>query len=332
MLSDAFVEVLRSGRAELNARFSEARRQHRDLDADVFRRYLESTVNPWVEATHTVASDRVAAVVMAAYEVGLELVGLRLVGPGERQQLLAEGLRRLLPAAAETAAADPHLAITSLGNALHQLLAMPGARAEEWIDRLQALAPRVDDLPTLLRLGQVLAWQSGLAHYRTSALEIAHELPKDLALEAFGASTDAEWRTVAESFEDRWSRPQRLGLPYVAHELGAFRGFGGDFLEPPKLSVCGDSWLVRSGGDAWLLIADAYGATLHRAMREEIAAAERPAHRPAGLVVEERRLRWQGKDIELPLAGPPATVAVIAGAVGITSTLSHRIAIVVLGS
>jgi hypothetical protein len=56
--------------------------------------------------------------------------------------------------------------------------------------------------------------------------------------------------------------------------VGAFRGFGGLFLEPPKVSSSGGGLFVESAGGQWILCADAFGATFHRATEAEAATAE----------------------------------------------------------
>jgi hypothetical protein len=46
--------------------------------------------------------------------------------------------------------------------------------------------------------------------------------------------------------------------------VGAFRGFGGDFIRPPQVACPGGQFVVSDGEYHWLLHADCFGATLHR--------------------------------------------------------------------
>ena len=100
MLSEAFASVLRSGRAEFNAQFAEARRVHPDLDGAAFAEFLGTEADRLVRAVGQVQPERVTEVAMAAYEAGLELVAQKLIGPGARHPWVGEGWRRVLPAVA----------------------------------------------------------------------------------------------------------------------------------------------------------------------------------------------------------------------------------------
>src|SRR5262249_26471907 len=129
----------------------------------------------------------------------------------------------------------------------------------------------------LLRLGQVLAWRCGLAHFREGALEAAKVLPTRLAMVAVGALANSEWPAVqARLLKEPWFDPSHAwspGILRVAKKVGTFRGFGGHFLELPEVASLGGQFVVRSGSEAWWLLADAFGATLHRATPADLAAA-----------------------------------------------------------
>src|SRR4051812_18166781 len=95
MVSEPLAFVLRNGRDALNARFTAARRLCPDLDGEAFRAFLETTVDPLAQATQAAEPDRLAEVVMAAYELGLELAGKRLVGADARHPFIERGWRAL---------------------------------------------------------------------------------------------------------------------------------------------------------------------------------------------------------------------------------------------
>jgi hypothetical protein len=287
--------------------------------------------------------------------VGLALVGRGVAGPAARQRAVDEALRRLLPAAAALAAEDPWRALAAIANGAHQLAATPGARAADWSAALAALAPRAGGLDEWLRIGQVLAWRSGLAHYRESALRVADALPPALALAALGArpagaasegdgggAAAASWAQLrARLARDPWhvpDEPVATGIR-VVHRAGAFRGFGGLFLRPPTVEARGDQLLVRSGDEGWLLTADAFGVTFHRANPVELltpdtvdpsssAAARKP---PPGLALGDTALTWHGRRLELPAAGAVTSVVATATTLALTTALSHAVILVALG-
>jgi len=331
-LSPAFAAILRSARAELNARFAEARRQRPDLSGAAFAAFLRHAVDPLVAAVERVHPDRVAEVALAAYGLGLELVGQGLAGPNARDASIDEGWRAVAPAAAALVAAAPERVLAALGNALHQLAATPGARPAEWTAAMAALGPRCGDADTFLRLGQVAAWRAGMAHFRAGALAAADALPVPLALAALGAGP-APWAEVrARLAADPWfdpARPSPAPGPRVVARAGAFRGFGGLFTEPPLVAAEGEHFLARSGGEAWLLTADAFGATLHRATPGEGGLAPR-ASLPPGVRVQGTTVAAGGARCDVADLGTVTSVAANDTTVALTSPFTHAVVLVAL--
>ena len=113
MVSDPLAAVLRSGRDLFNARFAEARRLFPDLDGQAFAAFVEAAVDPLARATRDTRPERVADVVMAAYDLGLELCGQRLAGAPSVGRWIEEGWRDLGSAAAALVAFIPVAGITT---------------------------------------------------------------------------------------------------------------------------------------------------------------------------------------------------------------------------
>jgi hypothetical protein len=334
MVSDPLAHVLRSGRDALNAQFAAARRLYPELDAAAFRAFLETTVDPLAQATIAARPDRLADVVMAAYELGLELVGKRLVGPVSPHAVGESGWRAVASAAAPLVAESPRRVLASIANALHQLATTPGGRPEQWLRELPPLAAHCPDAETLLRLGQILAWRSGLAHYRASALAVADSLPEALALAAVGGS--GSWAAVrARLADDPWFLPSLAAGDEtertIVHAVGAFRGFGGVFSRPPRIARRAAQLIVTSGDEAWLLTADAFGATFHRAGGEGRAATSAAAPAPtlpSDVRVADGALTLRGHTFAAPVCGEVTSVSDDPTTLAITSSLSHSVALV----
>jgi hypothetical protein len=125
-----------------------------------------------------------------------------------------------------------------------------------------------------------------MAHYRLSALDLCRDLPPPVALTALGLSPQAEhppldtlidslkanpWLSPASNLQS--PTPLRLAPGaivsnyqlQIVSRVGAFRGFGGLFLEPPLVWPADDDFVVSDGEGTWLLMADVFGATFHRA-------------------------------------------------------------------
>ena len=322
---NALAEILRASRGELNARFAMARRRLPALDGAAFGQFLVDAVAPLCDA---VPSRDVAAVAHAAYDVALELCGQRLAGAGARDGRVGAAWSALLVPAAAHIAAAPEATLSAAANALVQLAAAPGARPEAWAEVMGTIAARAASIEEWLTAGQVAAWRAGLAHYRAGALEAADRLPPALALELVGAG--GAWADVrARLRADPWHDPARpQSETRVVARVGAFRGFGGLFPVPPSVAGGGECFLVESDGDAWILFADACGATFHRAGEEDLRAAAAGGGRAPGW--RGHRIEVGGQAIDLPVRGEVTSAALAASTLALTTSHSHSVLLVAL--
>jgi hypothetical protein len=300
--------------------------------------FLRNDVDPLVRAVEKAKPDCVADVVMASYECGLELVGQKLVGSGARNRIIEEGWRRVLPAIAALVAKAPARVIGAVSNALHNLVGTSGARPEQWISEMEKLGPQCADVQDLLRLGQVEAWRAGLAHFRQGAIAAADSLPAPLALAAVGAAANSDWPEIRKRLSmDPWYDPSAASTGnghasrvQVMAQAGAFRGYGGVFVEPPRVASAGEHFLVRSGEESWLLTADVFGATFHRSNLDEFESAEKSTKSPAGLRVSDAKLSWKDERFEIGGLGKFTSSAANETTLALTSELTHSVTLVAL--
>lgn len=260
MLCDVLISVLRSARADLNAQFAQAKREHPTLDDAAFTGFIEQQIDPLARLAH---EDSAFEVISTAWECGLELVAQRLAGPQARHPWINETWSRL----AAQLVHSPRQLIPALSNAAHQLANTPGARPQQWLDLMQNTAQAITDAETLLKAGQIAAWRAGLAHYREGALKLIATLEPKIAQIALGADSAAFLEKVVAS---PWIEKPAENLENL--RAGSFRGFGGLFIVPPLVKAVNDQLFVRSGDDVWLLTADSFGATFHRATLAEFEA------------------------------------------------------------
>lgn len=278
MLAPALTDFLRARRTDCNARFAAARRRWPRLDAADFSLFLRDQVSPLAAALDQAVPEKSHMVLSQAYNLGLQLVAERLAGPSAANPSINVLWSEMFPQMPDLIASSPRRALVALGNAAHQLAATPDTRANTWRKRLAEFVPILSNVDDLLVIAQLLAWRAGLPHYRETALAAADSLPPELALEAIEAPDGATWAKMRDAhINDPWlaydTHRDRLAPGDLERRIGAFRGFGGLFLTPPLVTSNGSQVLVFSGGDVWILIADAFGATLHRAAPEEIAGA-----------------------------------------------------------
>jgi hypothetical protein len=336
---DAFASVLRSGRPQFNAQFSEARRIYPNLDGSAFLEFLRTDVDGLVQVVQQSQPEQITNVTLAAYEAGLELVGQKLVGPGARHPWIETGWKRVLPALASALATAPARIIRSVSNALQHLANTPGARPEQWISEFERLGPLCGNVETVLRVGQVIAWRAGLAHYRGGVITAAGALPTPLALSAIGAPGSAHWPRLQEKLKaNPWFNPaspldgekESASFPRFVSQAGAFRGFGGLFVEPPRVTSSGNDFLVRSGDDCWLLTADIFGATFHRSSAAEFDSAIQGSQLPPELRVNDSKVLWRKKPIEMPIDGLITSSAANPTTLALTSSLTHSVVLFAL--
>ena len=258
---------------------------------------------------------------------------------GSRLVVVEEGWRRILPKIAPLVATAPYRLIPAVCNAIHQLASTPDAHPTLWIEVMEKLGRRCADADTFLKLGQVSAWRAGLAHFRQGAIAAADDLPEVLALAALGAKSDSTWAKVrAQLLANPWLDPASAAkespVIRVVAQVGSFRGYGGLFVEPPLVVSTGEHFLVRSNSECWLLMADVFGATFHRASVKEFETATRECRLPSGIEINGPRVTFKcngnGDRFELPELGDFTSAAANATTLALTSRLTHSIVLVAL--
>jgi hypothetical protein len=310
MPAASLASFLKARRADCNARFAMARRRWPRLDGDDFTRFLTDQVPPLADALTKSAPGSEPAVLERAYELGLQLVGEKLAGPAAGSPAINALWTGVFPPLAGLVATAPRRLLGSLCNAAHQLSGTPDTRPDAWRAGLATLGPRCTDAEQLLALAALLAWRAGLAHLRTAALSGADALPAELALAALEAPPGTGWPEARDAhLDDPWFAYPAARLE--ARRIGAFRGFGGCFAVPPHVTRSGSHLLLLSGDEAWILVADAFGATFHRAAPEEIEQA--------------RPVTTGGRSGLLPAGHVMTSGVVIEKTVAVTSARSHAV-------
>ena len=258
--------ALEAGRDRFNALFAAARRADPSLDASRFSAHLTGRVQPVVAAAEAAVPGCALAVTEALYEASLDLLVHGLLDSG-RAAGLAEVWELTLPAAATHLATEPRRVVAALCNGALRVVATPGARPGQWAQLMAASARLAPGVGHLLEAGLVAAWRAGLAHAREAALDRLAVLPPALAAAAIGLATVTS-EDVGRLAADRWWWPGAAGADAVrvVARVGAFRGFGGAFLVPPRIAgVHAGAFRVEGGTGPYLLHADVFGATLQRA-------------------------------------------------------------------
>ncbi len=331
LIAGPFASILEDQRARFNLRFADARRARPRLDPAAFADHLRGPVAGIVSAVAQAAPERAADVAGVLFDLSLDLVGEELLGPASRYPHLVDGWRTLLPGLARFVAQAPREVVGAVTNALYNLSVTPGARPDEWSRSLAALSSVCPDSAALLEAGKVSAWRAGLAHYRASALDVCRTLPPPVGRAALGlepapAALDGLLDQLAA---DPWLRPGQGGnssnrqLRLVAR-AGAFRGFGGQFMAPPRVTVADGHFVVTDGGSYWWLAADVHGAVLQRTSPPRGKARPEPAFR----VDRAGQVAAAGQSQTFPELAGSASQASLGHTLAVTLPLSHAIYLV----
>ncbi|MEI6234845.1 MAG: hypothetical protein WCT04_17460 [Planctomycetota bacterium] len=276
-------------RDELNARFRTAKRRFPRLDAQSIlalnAEFLPPLAGFGEPGTDELLSEIFDLIILHAGR------GLLSLGPSPMRVLFSEAL----PILREHLLQRPRALPSALSNAVENLR----EKGVAFSRTLAAMAGDITDPDQIRDAGALTAWRLGEARLREQALNSAARLPGRAALIALGldhwpASTAP--LALAALIGDAWCHPrerisprtltalsnapretilaalEKLSAPFNAQPLacrmsatcGEFAGFGGPFLEPPKLLYVGKNthrhhFWVRSGTENFRIDADIFG-------------------------------------------------------------------------
>lgn len=170
----------------------------------------------------------------------------------------------LLPPLAVSIGSSPKVVLSSLSNGLEYILKMDssGVSARRWLDSLTQIGPRCSGVEDLLQVGKILAWTSGMAHFRDAAIKSWSSLDDSLKLAVFGLTNkDRTIEQVSELLQSSpWQKPDGSKVEGEGFSLGGCVGFGGPFLKPPTVQKSKQGIIASDGEEYRLLYADCFGA------------------------------------------------------------------------
>ena len=281
-------EWLTARRDDLNARYRAARRRYSKLDAQAVLN-LSAELLPPLAGAGEAGSD---ALLSSVFDLILLHAGRGMLSlaPSPMRILLSETapkMRGVLLQRART--------LSELSNAVEHLR----KRGGEFARTLSAMASQFQTPEQVRAAGLLLAWRLGEARLREQALGSASQLPNSVVLFALGLEGWPESTAplaLASLIGDAWCHPrerfrpqtllnlssaprakvlavlEKLNAPVGAYPAagklsatcGEFAGFGGRFLEPPKLLYVGKNtqrhrFWVRSGTENFRIDADIFG-------------------------------------------------------------------------
>lgn len=300
---------LAANRDVLNARFRTARKRFPKLDSGAVLGHCAELLPAFVSELPADSGDP-SPLLHEIFDLILLHSGRGLLTPESALQIM---LRELFPKLRAQLIARPTRLPASLSNATEHL----GARGVEFVRALARLAPRLNSPEVTLDAGTILAWKLGEARLREHALKAFSQIPNATALEALGLG---DWPAcaaplaVAALMGDGWRNPRERVRPETLEKLESvpreelvalleklaapepmplanwgrcasvceFAGFGGKFLQPPKLLNAGRKsnahvFWVRSGDENFRIDADLFGWVCKADSAAQFPVLESPA-------------------------------------------------------
>ncbi|MFC0108204.1 hypothetical protein [Kibdelosporangium aridum] len=293
-----FHQALQANRDRYNAQFRLARHRSKNLDANAFLKHLNDFARPVVDRA---GGDPV--------EVTDALVDLSFASNGR----LPQHLGTVLLDQARFVAMEPRRVSVALANALHHLESEPDTRPLRWVALMRHLNQYADTAESLLDLGAVAAWTTGLAALREAALDIAPKLHPD-ALRYLTSTTDVPLLKAS-----RWWAVDYTGLRIV-RRLGKFRGFGGTFIRPPTVFLARGHLHATDGEHTWRVYADRFGGSLRRT-----EPVEPEHHEPTLTLSDKGVVRLNGTTFDHPDLANASSWVSWDNTLAVTTPFTHSI-------
>ncbi len=237
---------------------------------------------------HRPGQDAVDELIQALFEQTLVLCGKNYLANsatgGARLPEFPELWRRMLTAAPQLALAAPGRHLASIANALTRALQTENVDAAAFCTEWLAFAKprRRISIDVFEQAGCVIAWRHGMALFRSAALSAAAALCRkdpvaacaSLGLNAAEIQDAAEqtpaliealaanpWRTPADALDlSGGARSDAAKTrPPVLRRVGAFAGFGGEFVRPPEALWTARGPLFDDRESLYVLHIDVFG-------------------------------------------------------------------------
>ncbi|MEI6212917.1 MAG: hypothetical protein WCP10_02335 [Desulfuromonadales bacterium] len=271
VITGPLAAALARNRERFNRLYARAAQRSSLLDPGELASLVRGPLLECVNAVSAVEPEKAEAAAVRMFEICLVLYTHGHLGAKSRNPLVAAVWERLLPQVPVLLARSPRRLTASLSNAAVNIWQEDQAIARHWLKRLHNLIPHCESPEQALDAALVVAWRSGLAHYRETALQHWQRLPDHLKLASLGIGDEdgVDATVAATSLQQRWLPPHLAGKRTeprlrIVGRVGSFKGIGGQFAEPPLVAGNGDMLIAYDAENSHTVWADFYGATLRR--------------------------------------------------------------------
>jgi len=301
-LSANMIELLVAHRELLNQMFRRRKAFGTKIDSQAWSQHVGETVLPVVQAVQHIAEERARTTLIDLYEVSLDLFAAGHFSESGNSPTLMQLWKEVLPCLAKTLSRSPKRIAGSFSNAVVALTMESPEIAKRWLGSLQRICGACETPQQLLDVGKVLAWTSGMAIYRHPALVLTQDIHISLLRRLFEVSDTVSENHIRQWLTDLDSNPwyrrpfdKKAGQAKVQQvsRCGAFRGFGGLFLEPPVLFLHDGQIFVSESRNVYQLVADSFGYAFQRMANFE---PKKHSQSTTASINAQGLIRWQGCD------------------------------------
>jgi hypothetical protein len=185
-----------------------------------------------------------------------------------------------------------------------------------------------------LDYGAVLAWRSGLPQYRDSALDKVSQLPPHLAARALSLPEKFIARAIANLRANPWSVTGTAADLKIVATAGAFRGFAGQFIKPPRVDGTPGDLVATDPEASWRIYADPFNALLLRCEPQPppLPSSGKILHTANGEahITPDGTLSWKSHQKNFRELAGATGIAANAHTVAVTIPTSHHIFLVAI--
>jgi hypothetical protein len=242
------IELLRENANSLNQALRQAAAISKRFDPAAVPVWFKAVVEPIFAAVHERDKTRSRKVFDVLFRDTIDFLTSGAAGSDFE---LHQACRLLLLLNPKLTAANPARLLRSLTAALKKILRHSTAAARAWIVMMQKIVVLVVDLEELLVAGRFAAWRCGMAHLRQQ-LDFERRPKPEIISAIFGDMT------FGPDLKNPWAK----GEPSPGIAVGGFKGFGGEFMHPPRLILRDNMVFVSDGQLTGVVFADRFGCVL----------------------------------------------------------------------
>ncbi len=337
------IQLLKENREKLNSLFSFYKFSFPAIEKEVVFFYISFVIEPVFDKNPKRDKEQLSSLLISLYEKILELIGKNYLGNSGRYPFFENKFIQCIEEAGDWVFENPDLYLSSLSNAIINIGSIDIIKLNTWLSKFQKISKKAKNIHELFEAGKVAAWISGMAQYRQKAIEICKsmniallettlDIPnlRNINIENFFSRLEIDpWLSLENAMKE--NSPKRN---FIISRVGNFSGFGGQFLNPPKVELLDQEFILYDKKNFYALFIDFFGSHLQRISKDtylKLSSIRKKNIKSDFIVTKEGKIQNGKEEIQyLPLANY-SSIAGNEHTCCITSPYSHSFFVVGMG-